>query len=174
MSDDNIQMEIVAAVYPNLYDAQATLNDLVKLHNSGAIELIDAAVMVRERSGNLTITERAELTPAKGAKRGALIGAVLGVVFPPSLLASAALGAAAGAVALHRGRSKAEPYIPFPLKGERLVFSLSPSQGGEASLFFLSPFQGERPGEGVTIAPLYPHPNPLPRGRGSNRLATPL
>ncbi|MDJ0663317.1 MAG: DUF1269 domain-containing protein [Acidimicrobiia bacterium] len=98
MSDDNIQMEIVAAVYPNLYDAQATFNDLVKLHKSGAIELIDAAVMVRERSGNLTITESAELTPAKGAKRGALIGAVLGVVFPPSLLASAALGAAAGAV----------------------------------------------------------------------------
>ena len=54
---------------------------------------------MRERSGKLTITERAELTPAKGAKRGALIGAVLGVVFPPSLLASAALGAAAGAVA---------------------------------------------------------------------------
>ena len=99
MSDDNVQMEIVAAVYPNLYDAQVTLNNLVKLHDSGAIELIDAAVLVRERSGKLTITERAELTPAKGAKRGALIGAVLGVVFPPSLLASAALGAAAGAVA---------------------------------------------------------------------------
>lgn len=99
MSDDNIQMEIVAAVYPNLYEAQATLNDLVKLHDSGAIELIDAAVMVRERSGKLRIEEQAELTPAKGAKRGALIGAVLGVVFPPSVLASAALGAAAGAIA---------------------------------------------------------------------------
>jgi uncharacterized membrane protein len=88
----------VAAVYPNLAEAQATLNDLVDLHKSGAIELIDAAVMVREPSGNLIIEERAELTPAKGAKRGALIGAVLGVVFPPSLLASAALGAAAGAI----------------------------------------------------------------------------
>jgi uncharacterized membrane protein len=98
MSDDNVKMEIVAAVYPDLFEAQATLSDLVKLHKSGAIELIDAAVMVRERSGNLTITERAELTPAKGAKRGALIGAVIGIVFPPSLLASAALGAAAGAV----------------------------------------------------------------------------
>jgi uncharacterized membrane protein len=98
MSDDNVKMEIVAAVYPDLFEAQATLSDLVKLHKSGAIELIDAAVMVRERSGNLTITERAELTPAKGARRGALIGAVIGIVFPPSLLASAALGAAAGAV----------------------------------------------------------------------------
>ena len=98
MSEANVKMEIVAAVYPNLFEAQATLNDLVALHKSGAIALLDAAVMVRERSGKLTITERAELTPGKGAKRGALIGAVLGVVFPPSLLASAALGAAAGAV----------------------------------------------------------------------------
>ncbi len=98
MSESNVQMEVVAAVYPNLYEAQVTLNDLVKLHDSGAIELLDAAVLVRERSGDLTITERAELTPAKGARRGALIGAVIGIVFPPSLLASAALGAAAGAV----------------------------------------------------------------------------
>jgi len=98
MSENNVKMELVAAVYPNLFEAQATLNDLVELHKSDAIELLDAAVMVRDQAGNLTISERAELTPGKGATRGALIGAVLGVVFPPSLLASAALGAAAGAV----------------------------------------------------------------------------
>lgn len=98
MSEKNVKIELVAAVYPNLFEAQATLNDLVALHKSDAIELLDAAVMVRDQAGNLTISERAELTPAKGARRGALIGAVLGVVFPPSLLASAALGAAAGAV----------------------------------------------------------------------------
>ena len=55
--------------------------------------------MVRERSGALRIDEQAELTPAKGAKKGALIGAALAVIFPPSLLAGAALGAAAGAIA---------------------------------------------------------------------------
>ncbi|MDJ0952313.1 MAG: DUF1269 domain-containing protein [Acidimicrobiia bacterium] len=99
MSDSNTKVEVVAAVYPNLYDAQVAFNDLVELHNSGAIELLDAAVLVRERSGNLTITERAELTPAQGATRGALIGAVLGIVFPPSLLAGAAVGAVAGAMA---------------------------------------------------------------------------
>ena len=98
MSEDHGQIELVAAVYPNTAEAQATLNDLVRMHDADAIELIDAAVMVREASGKLSITERAELTPGKGAKRGALIGAALGVIFPPSLLASAALGAAAGAV----------------------------------------------------------------------------
>lgn len=98
MSDQHGEIELIAAVYPNTAEAQATLNDLVRMHNADAIQLIDAAVMIRDAAGNLSISERAELTPGKGAKRGALIGAALGVIFPPSLLAGAALGAAAGAV----------------------------------------------------------------------------
>ena len=98
MTEDHVQVELMGAVYSNTAEAQATLNDLVKMHKTGAIELIDAAVMVREYNGELSIKERAELTPGKGAKRGALIGAVIGVVFPPSLLAGAAIGAAAGAL----------------------------------------------------------------------------
>ncbi|MGI9648691.1 MAG: DUF1269 domain-containing protein [Acidimicrobiia bacterium] len=98
MSGQQGEIELIAAVYPNMAEAQATLNDLVRMHKADAIQLIDAAVMIRDADGNLSITERAELTPGKGAKRGALIGAALAVIFPPSLLASAALGAAAGAV----------------------------------------------------------------------------
>lgn len=98
MSAEDVQVKLVAAVYPNLYQAQAKLGDLVKLHKGGTIELVDAAVLVRERTGALTISDQAELTPGKGAKRGALVGAVIGVVFPPTLLASTALGAAAGAI----------------------------------------------------------------------------
>jgi len=98
MSQERGEVELIAAVYPNTAEAQATLNDLVRMHNSDAIELIDAAVMIRDSDGNLSISERAELTPRKGARRGALMGAALGVIFPPSLLAGAALGAAAGAV----------------------------------------------------------------------------
>lgn len=96
---EHIEIEFVAALYPDTDEAQRTLNDLIDMHQTGAIELIDAAVMVRQPSGELSIDERAELTPAKGAKRGALIGAVVGVIFPPAILATAALGAAAGAVA---------------------------------------------------------------------------
>jgi uncharacterized membrane protein len=97
--EDHAKVELMAAVYPNVAEAKATLDDLVEMHKAGAIELVDAAVMVRDKAGRLTITERGELTPKKGAKRGALIGVALGVIFPPSLLAGAALGAAAGAVA---------------------------------------------------------------------------
>ncbi len=98
MSDNHTQVELIAAVYPNTFEAQAILNDLVKMHKEGAVELVDAAVMVRESSGKLRISERAELTPTRGPRRGALIGTVIGVVFPPSLLAGAAIVVAAGAV----------------------------------------------------------------------------
>ena len=92
-------VELIAAVYPNTFEAKARMNDLTRMGNDGDIELIDGAVMVRQYSGNLEITDRAALTPTAGAQRGALIGTVIGVVFPPSLLASAAIGAAAGAIA---------------------------------------------------------------------------
>lgn len=98
MSGDEVQVSLVAAVFPNTYEAQATFGSLVKMHESDAIELVDIAVMVRGFSGKLSIEEAAELTPKKGAKRGALIGAAIGVLFPPSLLAGAAIGAAAGAL----------------------------------------------------------------------------
>lgn len=99
MTRDNADVKLAAAVFPNLYQAQAKLGDLAKMHKAGTVEIVDAAVLVRERTGKLTISDQAELTPGKGAKRGAMIGAVIGVIFPPSLLAGAALGAAAGAVA---------------------------------------------------------------------------
>jgi len=95
---EGARLELAAVVYSNTYEARASANDLAKMHDAGAIEIVDVAVLVREVSGKLSITQRA-LTPKKGAKRGALIGAAFGVIFPPSLLASAAIGAAAGAVA---------------------------------------------------------------------------
>lgn len=99
MSDPEEALDLIAVVYPNTFEAKARLNDLVQLHKDGTIELVDAALLVRQYSGNLEVEDHAQLTPGKGAKRGALIGAVIGVVFPPSILAGAALGAAVGAVA---------------------------------------------------------------------------
>lgn len=98
MSESEERLELIAAVYPNTFEARARLNDLVKFHDAGSIELVDAALLVRQYSGHLEVEHRFEPSRRKGAKRGALVGAVIGVVFPPSLLAGAALGAAAGAV----------------------------------------------------------------------------
>lgn len=67
MSVDGVEVELIAATCPNTFEARSGFNELVKLHADGTIELLDAAVMVREFSGKLSISERAELTPAKGA-----------------------------------------------------------------------------------------------------------
>jgi uncharacterized membrane protein len=97
-SEEHSKIQLMSATFPNVVEAKAVLNDLVKMHKAGSIQLLDAAVLVRDEDGKLTVTERGELTPKKGARRGALIGVALGVIFPPSLLAGAAIGAAAGAV----------------------------------------------------------------------------
>jgi uncharacterized membrane protein len=86
-SEEHSKIQLMSATFPNVVEAKAVLNDLVKMHKAGSIQLLDAAVLVR-----------GELTPTQGARRGALIGVALGVIFPPSLLAGAAIGAAAGAV----------------------------------------------------------------------------
>ncbi len=93
---------VMVAVYASEIDATLTLATLKQMDKDGEIELHDAAVLVREGLLNkLKIKETAELTPRKGALRGALAGGVLAVIFPPSILAMGAIGAAAGAALGH-------------------------------------------------------------------------
>ncbi len=72
------------------------------MKKSLAVEILDAAVMVRDaKSRKLTIKEAAEFTPRKGAVRGAIAGGIIGLIFPPAILALGAVGAAAGAAVGH-------------------------------------------------------------------------
>ncbi len=101
MTAEDAHLEMVLAVFSMRWKAKHALEGLQKRSEEGAFELIDGAIMVKNAAGDLSIDETLEMTPKKGAKRGALIGGVVGVVFPPSLLATAAIGAAAGAVTGH-------------------------------------------------------------------------
>lgn len=93
MSDDHVQIGLIGAVYPNTVEAQVKLNELVSMHKDGTIELVDAAVMVRNQFDELSIPERAELTPGKGAKRGAVIGVLFAFA-----ARRCCIGTAAGAI----------------------------------------------------------------------------
>ncbi len=68
------------------------------MDKAGSIEVIDAAIIAKDMEGKVTVVETAELTPKKGAGRGAIIGGVLGLIFPPSIIAGALLGGAIGAL----------------------------------------------------------------------------
>jgi uncharacterized membrane protein len=91
-------ISVIAAFYANETAADDMLTKLKQMDKDGTIDILDAAVMVKEADGRkVKVKETAELTPKKGAVRGAVVGGILGIVFPPSILAMGAIGAAAGA-----------------------------------------------------------------------------
>ena len=102
MEQTQSAVSVIAAFYSNENDANLVLQSLEQMQKDGAVKLLDAAVMVRnEETGKLKIKETAEVTGRKGAVGGAVAGGIIGVIFPPSILATAAIGAAAGAVLGH-------------------------------------------------------------------------
>ena len=102
MSEAANPMSVIAAFYRNETEAGEMLAQLKQMDKDGTVDIIDAAVMVKAEDGRkLKVNETAELTAKKGGVRGALVGGVLGIIFPPSILAMAAVGAAAGAAFGH-------------------------------------------------------------------------
>ena len=89
-------MEIFVAAYGTEQGAGAALKDFQAAQDAGAIDLIDAAVVVHKAEGKVTIEETADPSGKKWAKRGAIAGGVVGLIFPPSIIASAIVGGGAG------------------------------------------------------------------------------
>ena len=87
---------ILMAVYSDRSRAEVTIDALKEMGKRGDFEILDAALVEKEVLGKVKIHEVKELTTGKGARRGAIVGGAIGLIFPPSILASAALGAAAG------------------------------------------------------------------------------
>jgi uncharacterized membrane protein len=95
-------ISVIAAFYADETKASDVLAQLKQMDKDGTIDIMDAAVMVREADGRrVKIKETAELTPKKGALGGAIAGGIVGIIFPPSILAMGAIGAAAGAALGH-------------------------------------------------------------------------
>ncbi len=93
------EVQLLAAVYPDKEKAKVTFNMLKEMHKAANITLVDAALISKNDEGKIKIEETAELTVAKGARRGAIITGVLAVIYPPSLLVSLVAGGAIGALA---------------------------------------------------------------------------
>ena len=102
MTDAINLISVFAAFYTNETEAAEVLARLKQMDKDGAIDIIDAAVMVRSEDGRkVNVKETAEFTEKKGGVRGAIVGGLLGIIFPPSILAMGAVGAAAGAALGH-------------------------------------------------------------------------
>jgi uncharacterized membrane protein len=91
------QLVLVAAKYADLDRANTIVEMLGKMRDAGNIELADAATVTKGADGKLQIGETRELTGKQGAKKGAIAAGIAAVIFPPSIIASAVVGGAAGA-----------------------------------------------------------------------------
>ena len=88
----NGTMDIVVAAYATEDGAKAALTDFQAAERAGAINLVDAAVVVHTAEGKVRFEETADPSGRRWAKRGAIAGGVVGLIFPPSIIASAAVG----------------------------------------------------------------------------------
>jgi uncharacterized membrane protein len=92
------QVEVFVAAFGTEEQAGEALKDFKAMDREGSIELIDAAVIVHTADGTVKFEETADPSGKKWAKRGAIAGGLVGLIFPPSILASAAVGAAGGGI----------------------------------------------------------------------------
>jgi len=89
-------LELFVATYGTEDGAAAAAKDFKEAQRDGAIDLIDAAVIVHTADGKVKFEESADPSGKKWAKRGAIAGGVVGLIFPPTIILSAAAGAGAG------------------------------------------------------------------------------
>jgi uncharacterized membrane protein len=100
---------IFVGTYPSEGAARADYDIVKDLHKAGAVGTYDAAVVTKDLGGNVHVNKD-ETATRHGAWGGAAAGAVVGLLFPPSILATAAVGAAVGAIGGHlwRGMSRSD------------------------------------------------------------------
>src|SRR4249919_3428215 len=89
-------VEIFIAAFNGENGAAASLKDFQSAQRAGAIDLIDAAVIVHNAEGKVKFEETGDPSGKRWAKRGAIAGGVVGLIFPPSIIVSAAVGGGAG------------------------------------------------------------------------------
>jgi uncharacterized membrane protein len=98
MAKKQAPLTVAFAEYEDPDAAREALDTLQQMEKEGAIDIVDAGVIEKQDDGKAKITDTARHARRKDVGTGALVGGVAGVLFPPGLVASAAVGAVAGAV----------------------------------------------------------------------------
>jgi len=97
MSDAMIQ--IVVAVVHAEKDADMVLDDLDRIQAEKLYGIRDAAVVRRDKGGELHVWERKDWDSARGGVAGLLVGASVGLIAGPGAVLVGAAGAGIGALA---------------------------------------------------------------------------
>ncbi len=92
----DVPVEVVVAAFDSEKGAEDALHALKEIRKEGLIDIENAAVLWKDDKGKLRFKETADMRGGRGAVVGGVVGGVVGLIFPPSMLATAAVGAAIG------------------------------------------------------------------------------
>lgn len=88
--------QVLSATFPTQGGATLAVKKLMELEKQGLLDVENTITVNKNAWDNIDVHETTDGSGKKGAKIGALVGGVIGLIFPPSILATAALGAAIG------------------------------------------------------------------------------
>jgi uncharacterized membrane protein len=127
MSDDPKDVLIAAYLFEDL--AKQDFDAVVKLAEDKTITVEGVVLVRKDADGDVQVSETGDHLGRKGLKLGGGVGLVVGLLAPP-LLATTAVGAAAGAVAGKFARHRLDSGI-----GEKMDAALPPGSGGVMAVY---------------------------------------
>lgn len=94
------QLELLVFAYPDETSADEALKKLKQLKKDGLIDIVNAAVIVKDEKGKVHTKETADPGAKEGALFGAVVGGLIGLIGGPAgVVIGAAAGAGTGSVA---------------------------------------------------------------------------
>jgi len=96
-------IELLVAAFDGEQAAETALKQLKEMQKDGVVSIVNAAVLVKTKSGHAHIKETEDVRAPAGAVFGAIVGGLVGLIGGPAgVIVGAAAGAAAGGVAAHQ------------------------------------------------------------------------
>jgi uncharacterized membrane protein len=89
---------VLVASFDTLGGANLAVGELQRMEKAGLLDVENTVTISKNAWDKLDVKQVGDVSTGQGAKIGAIVGGVVGLIFPPSLLASAALGAGIGAI----------------------------------------------------------------------------
>jgi len=98
--EEPAKMDLAAVVFDAPEDAARALQFIEGLHQRGTLKIRNAAVLVADAEGNVTVKDTRDIDPKRGRLLGAVTGGVVGLVGGPiGAVVGALAGAGAGGLA---------------------------------------------------------------------------
>jgi len=137
LNDDQIKeksrimnVEFTEITFDNKSTADEALKELRQWHKSGVVKVFNAAVLVKDKQGKVSIKETEDVDAKRGGLFGAIVGGLIGLV-------GGAPGAIVGAVAGADMGGVAAQLINFGFPNEYLRDLQDSLQPGSSALVFV-------------------------------------